>query len=114
MIFKGGIRTRDEMCLHMFTYYPRMNDIYTCVNLNHYSAWEKMLNSSSIDEQKIEDWLKNQTWTEESKNQWQRFYDHATRNIYYGRSGHFQSRILPTFPIYTDLKTESCQNLNYN
>lgn len=100
------------MCLHMFTYYPRMNDLYTCVNLNHGSAWENLMNTTSIDEKKIQDWLNNQTWTDESAFEFQRFFNTATRVVLYGRSGHSQMEILPNFPIYEDLKDESCGKVN--
>lgn len=96
----------------MFTYYPRMNDIYTCMNLNHYSVWENLLNTTAIDETKIKEWLNNQTWTEQSTLQWQKLFNKATRMVVYGRSGHPQSQILSTFPVYEDLKSESCQKPN--
>ncbi|CAF2059300.1 unnamed protein product [Rotaria magnacalcarata] len=37
-ITSGCERTRDEMCLHMFTYYPRMNNFYACITVNDDSA----------------------------------------------------------------------------
>lgn len=44
---QGGERTKDEMCFHMFTYYPRMNDLYNCVTVIDQSAWQDMLNTNS-------------------------------------------------------------------
>jgi hypothetical protein len=44
--FQGGEKSKDEMCLNMFMYYPRMNDFYTCRTLNAYSSWQTMLNTS--------------------------------------------------------------------
>ena len=44
---KGGERTRDEMCFHMFTYYPRLSDLYSCVTVNDNSAWRDVMNTSS-------------------------------------------------------------------
>ncbi|CAF0896019.1 unnamed protein product [Adineta steineri] len=82
----GGERTRDEMCLHMFTYYPRMNDLYTCVTINDKSAWQDIMNtSSSIDNKIIKEWFLAKTWTSESKIQ-----------------------CLPVLPTYEDLKPEGC------
>ncbi len=44
---KGGQRTKDEMCLHMFTYYPRMDDMYLCGSINDPSEWVKKMNVST-------------------------------------------------------------------
>ncbi len=44
MNIQGGERTRDEMCLHMFTYYPRMNNLYGCMTANTMEAWQVQLN----------------------------------------------------------------------
>jgi len=41
---KGGERTKDEMCLHMFTYYPRMNNLYSCMTLHTAKTFETVLN----------------------------------------------------------------------
>ncbi|CAM4934262.1 unnamed protein product [Rotaria socialis] len=44
----GCERTRDEMCLHMFTYYPRMNDFYACLAVNDDSVWSAMMNKTAL------------------------------------------------------------------
>ncbi len=97
------------MCFHMFTYYPRMNDLYTCVNLNDESAWQDFMNTTLLDHKHLKEWILNRTWTEESTIQWQNFYNRAARFVLYGRSGHFKTEILPNFPIYKDLKHEICK-----
>ncbi|CAF4000838.1 unnamed protein product [Rotaria sordida] len=107
----GGERTRDEMCLHMFTYYPRMNDLYTCITYNDNSAWKDIMNtSSSINNEQLKQWLLARTWTSESTIQWQNFYDRASRVVIYGGSGHLDSQILPVLPTYKDLKHETCND----
>ena len=47
LFFKGGEQTKDEMCLHMFLYYPRMNNLSSCITLNSGSVWQSMMNTSS-------------------------------------------------------------------
>jgi len=42
--------------------------------------------SSTYSYGRVEAWLKNQTWTEESKVGWQEFYNNASRYLGYGRS----------------------------
>ncbi|UJR14303.1 hypothetical protein I4U23_001293 [Adineta vaga] len=105
----GGKRTRDEMCVHMFTYYPRMSDLYACVTVNHPSAWQNVMNiSSSIDDKQLKEWILAKKWTTDSAKQWQNFYESASRNVIYGRSGYFQSQTLSNLPTYEDLKTKEC------
>ncbi|UJR07225.1 hypothetical protein I4U23_011513 [Adineta vaga] len=106
----GGEKTKEEMCLHMFTYYPRMNDMYMCGSINHPSAWQKMMNvSSTPSKSAVRRWLSNITWTSEVANQWQEFYNTAPRRLFYGRSGDMQHEDLPALPTYKDLPTEICQ-----
>ncbi|CAF0775985.1 unnamed protein product [Adineta ricciae] len=105
----GGERTKDEMCVNMFTYYPRMNDLYACVTLNHDSAWQDVMNTSSpIDYKQVKDWLLTKNWTSESTKQWQNFYERAPRLVIYGKSGYFQDQMLSTLPTYEDFKAEEC------
>ncbi len=47
LVFEGGERTKDEMCLHMFPYYPRMSNLSSCITLNSESAWKSMMNTFS-------------------------------------------------------------------
>ncbi len=45
--FKGGEPTKDEMCAHIFTYYPRMDDDLTvCFNRNTFESLQDKMNSS--------------------------------------------------------------------
>jgi len=99
----GGEKSKDEMCLNMFIYYPRMNDFYTCRTLNAYSSWQTMLNTSeTINEKMLKQWLESRTWTSTSAMQFQNFYDQAARLLIYGRAGHFQNATLPHLPSYHD------------
>ncbi|CAF2984106.1 unnamed protein product [Rotaria sp. Silwood2] len=107
----GGESTRDEMCLHMFTYYPRMNDLYMCIASNDKSAWKDIMNtSSSINDEQLKQWLLDRSWTSGLTIQWQNFYDRTSRIVAYGRSEHFKSQILPVLPTYEDLKHEICDD----
>lgn len=42
----GGESTKDEMCLHMFSYYPRVNNLYTCLSLIPLPSWTVVVDSS--------------------------------------------------------------------
>ncbi|CAF1123173.1 unnamed protein product [Adineta ricciae] len=107
----GGEKTKNEMCLNMFTYYPRMNDMYMCATVNHPSAWKKQMNvSETPSSAAIQRWLQNITWTPELKEQWQQFYNSAPRRGFYGRSGQFHSKEIKVLPSYKDLPSETCQN----
>ena len=44
--YKGGERTKDEMCVHAFTFYPRINDLYGCSTLIDNSALQNVMNTS--------------------------------------------------------------------
>jgi hypothetical protein len=44
--FQGGESTREEMCLQIVTYYPRMRDNYMCLNLIAHEEWEARMNES--------------------------------------------------------------------
>ena len=82
------------MCLHMFSYYPRMNDMYMCGSINDPSAWAKKMNVSTYvsdyinysfvcfflyffrlpDNNTVKQWLLDLKWTPELAVQWQEFY----------------------------------------
>ncbi|CAF0875388.1 unnamed protein product [Adineta ricciae] len=110
-LYPGGEKTKNEMCLNMFTYYPRMNDMYMCATVNHPSAWKKQMNvSEAPSSAAIQRWLQNITWTHELKEQWQQFYNNAPRRGFYGRSGQFHSKEIKVLPSYKDLPSETCQN----
>lgn len=50
---QGGERTRDEMCLHMFIYYPRMDRVHACISRNYGTAWGSVLKNISWDSRKL-------------------------------------------------------------
>lgn len=52
--------------------------------------------------------LLTRTWSSESSTEWQKFYDRASRSVYYGKSGSFHTSFLPALPTYEDLKVETC------
>ncbi|CAF2793599.1 unnamed protein product [Rotaria sp. Silwood2] len=107
----GGERTKDEMCLHYFLYYPRLKNFYTCLSFNSQEAWEKVMNSSesTFDYAKLGKWLKELKWTQESVVQWQKFFNDAPRSIVAGVAGNFKLINLPKIPEYEDLKSEECK-----
>ena len=41
--FQGGERTVDEMCLHMFTYFPRMENLSVCLSVIYPVSWMSFL-----------------------------------------------------------------------
>lgn len=61
-----------------------------------------------IDNVKLEQWLRNLTWTPKSVAQWQEFYNEAQRSIMYDRGSSMEFNILPTIPKYEDLQVETC------
>ncbi|CAF0997031.1 unnamed protein product [Adineta steineri] len=107
----GGERTKDEMCLHMFTYYPRMNNFYGCMNTNSQNAWKQAMNVTEPveDYMKFQQWLRDLKWTPESINKWQEFYDNAPRLLIAGGAGNFTYEELPRLPEYIDLKPQECK-----
>jgi uncharacterized Zn-finger protein len=91
------------------------------------TAWQTLMNTSSsvllnkhlnssvflnlnrpIDNIKLEQWLRNLTWTPESVAQWQEFYNKAPRLIIYDRGNQTDSEVLPIIPKYEDIKVEPC------
>ncbi|CAF4866020.1 unnamed protein product [Rotaria sp. Silwood1] len=97
----GGERTKDEMCLHMMTYYPRMNNMYGCVTTNNRER-------TPFDYSKFVEWLLNLTWTPERAVQWQEFYDTTSRVLMYGASPNLQFNNMSRLPKYEDLKPVPC------
>ena len=45
-VFQGGESTKEEMCLHMLSYYPRMPNMYMCLSNIPQPAWTAVVNSS--------------------------------------------------------------------
>ncbi|CAF1402975.1 unnamed protein product, partial [Didymodactylos carnosus] len=83
IITLGGERTKDEMCLHYFLYYPRMKTFPSCLSSNSPEAWTKIMNisKSTFDNEKLGIWLKELKWTPELLVQWQKFFNEASRTI---------------------------------
>ncbi|CAF5050635.1 unnamed protein product, partial [Rotaria magnacalcarata] len=81
----GGQRTTDEMCSQIFTYYPRVKDLYGCFSMNHPDAWQAIRNrvSNDFNNTEILDWIKNIEWTPTVAAQWQEFYNDASRMVTY-------------------------------
>ncbi|CAF2918621.1 unnamed protein product [Rotaria sp. Silwood2] len=107
----GGERTKDEMCLHYFLYYPRMKNYHGCLSLNSKEAWKKVMNSSesTFDYGKLGEWLKRLKWTPESVLQWQKFYNDAPRSVVAGLGDNFKWINLTKIPEYEDLKPVECK-----
>jgi len=107
----GGERTKDEMCTHSFTYYPRINNLCLCVSTPSDSAWETMTdNSSFTDSDKFIQWLNDIKWTPELAVKWQEFYNKASRRILIG-GDHFETEFINSIPKYEDLKPEECSTV---
>ena len=113
----------------MFTYYPRMDDMYSCQTSIHPLAWQKIMNASTYvpdyincfilcfcvyffrlpNSNTVRGWLLNLKWTPELAVQWQEFYNNAARTLRAGRAGQSYTQVLPTLPAYQDLPSEICQ-----
>lgn len=113
------------MCLHMFTYYPRMNDFYLCGTMNHPLSWQKIMKTSTYifyfieylsfiyflripTFDQVKQWLLNLTWTPQLATQWQEFYNTASRLLLYGSAGQMENEMIPTLPTYKDLQPDIC------
>ncbi|CAF4332885.1 unnamed protein product [Rotaria sp. Silwood2] len=106
----GGEKIKDEICLHRMIYYPRMNNMYGCMNMNSPQAWLSMMNtsSSSLNYTELQQWLLNLTWTPERAVQWQEFYNTVSRVLIYGAAPNLQFDMMPSLPKYEDLKPVPC------
>ncbi|CAF3197010.1 unnamed protein product [Rotaria socialis] len=105
----GGERTKDEMCLHFFTYYPRIDNFSACFTMNTIEWWQKMMNSTSeFDYQQTKQWLLDLKWTAELAAQWQRSYDDAPLHSVFARNGQFEDENLGQPSKYEDLKSAEC------
>jgi hypothetical protein len=43
---KGGEKTTEEMCLHFFTYFPRVEDLSVCYTMNTVESLQNKINPS--------------------------------------------------------------------
>ncbi|CAF4086085.1 unnamed protein product, partial [Rotaria sp. Silwood1] len=110
----GGQRTKDEMCSHTFTYYPRINNLFLCASMQSFSAWQTVIDNSSsnFDREKFNEWLRNIKWTDELKIKWQEFYNKGSRRIILGGGNQFDTDLEYTIPTYEDFKSEECHRSN--
>ncbi|CAF0842897.1 unnamed protein product [Didymodactylos carnosus] len=115
IITLGGERTEDEMCLHMFTYYPRMKDIYKCTTMVSLHSWSTMWYNKTVTDEKTDlvdfkQWLRqNITWTTDLKEKWQTFYNQAELTLMSGVSGQLNIQTIH-LPKYQDLTPEQCNS----
>ncbi|CAF1144593.1 unnamed protein product [Adineta ricciae] len=107
---RGGGRTKDEMCIHGFVYYPRMNNLSMCLTHNDWSAWKRFLNVSveNFDETALQEILVKIKWTPQLVAQWQSFYDSTARGVTYGQSPFIIAETFAALPKYQDLEPERC------
>jgi len=108
----GGEATKNEMCLHMFSYYPRVNNLYSCLNGIPFDVFLKKINASGEvrNESMIYSWLLQRKWTKDSAKEWQEFYNEAPRVMFAGHTADFIIEKVPQIPRYTDLKDETCKS----
>ncbi|CAF1585953.1 unnamed protein product [Rotaria sp. Silwood1] len=106
----GGEATRNEMCLHMFTYYPRMNNLHLCSMTNSMEAWAQVTNNSiPLDYNSIVKWLTDRQWTTQSIADWQTFYNSTSKTLIYDNGGNITLVDLPKLPDYEDFKPYQCK-----
>ncbi|CAF1351319.1 unnamed protein product [Adineta steineri] len=111
----GGESTTNEMCLHMFTYYPRVNNLYGCITVLSPTSWANFLKmNSTYNSTAVEQIAANITWTTNLRTQWQNFYNNASRVTVYGTSGNMSRIFLPKIPYYADLAQENCTVQKYD
>ncbi|CAF3793088.1 unnamed protein product [Rotaria sp. Silwood1] len=107
---EGGERTRDEMCLHFVTYYPRMDDLSVCFTMNTVQSLQDIINSSApFDYFAAKKWFLDLKWTPESSKQWQEYYNKAPRLSVFARAGQFETEPLDAVPKYQDFEPVQCQ-----
>ncbi|CAF3360260.1 unnamed protein product [Rotaria socialis] len=106
----GGEATRNEMCLHMFTYYPRMNNLHVCSMTNSREAWAQVTNNSiPLDYNSIVKWLTDRQWTTQSIVDWQTFYNSTSKTLIYDNGDKIIVVDLPKLPTYEDFEPYQCK-----
>ncbi|CAF1944661.1 unnamed protein product [Rotaria magnacalcarata] len=106
----GGEATRNEMCLHMFTYYPRMNNLHVCSMTNSREAWAQVTNNSiPLDYNSIVKWLTDRQWTTQSIVDWQTFYNSTSKTLIYDNGDKIIMVDLPKLPTYEDFEPYQCK-----
>ncbi|CAF3878929.1 unnamed protein product [Rotaria sp. Silwood2] len=97
--YAGGLQTKDEMCVQILAYYPRMKNLSICISIQSPSALQTMTNNVTFtDMDQFKQWLHNLKWTPELGTKWQEFYNHSSRLVIYGAEGHFQIESIDSFP----------------
>jgi len=105
----GGEATRDEMCLHMFTYYPRMKDMYGCIMFSPMEEWQTLLNvNGTIDYPTLKKLFQEKIWTNGDAEKWQKFYDTSPRTLIYGVAGNHTFERVSKLPEYKDFDPPQC------
>ena len=115
------------MCLHMFTYYPRMNNLRFCWMTNSMEAWARVTNDSMsvefsficlndmflfcrpLDYNSIFKWLTDRQWTTQSIADWQTFYNSTSKVLIYDNGGNRDFADLPKLPDYEDFEPYQCK-----
>ncbi|CAF1379082.1 unnamed protein product, partial [Adineta ricciae] len=107
----GGERTSEEMCLHFFTYYPRLDeDLSSCYRINSYEAILRKINYSlPFNYTQIKQWLLDIEWTPESSKEWQTFIDTVPRLAAFTMGGQWISESLDPSATYKDFDPVICQ-----
>ncbi|CAF3621444.1 unnamed protein product [Rotaria sp. Silwood1] len=110
----GGESVHDEMCLHIFTYYPRMNDTSICLNMISIFSWQKLMNknlSLNFNHEEFKQWLMNINWTSQLATQWQEFYNNASRFVLFNGPNNLEIITLVQLPKYEDFKQNECNRI---
>lgn len=115
------------MCLHMFTYYPRMNNLHLCLMTNSMEAWAQVTNNSMsvklsficlnhiflfcrpLDYNSIVNWLTDRQWTTQSIADWQTFYNSSSKLLVYDNGDKVIVVDLPKLPSYKDFEPYQCK-----
>ncbi|CAF1307283.1 unnamed protein product [Rotaria sordida] len=110
IITLGGESTKQEMCLHFFSYYPRMPDLSVCLNLMTPQSWNALINDSSIpfSQSNLIRWLLQRQWTTALATKWQEFYNNALRIVVYGQITHIESMLATLPPRLQDVEPDKC------
>ncbi|CAF1153779.1 unnamed protein product, partial [Rotaria sordida] len=110
VITLGGEPSTSEMCTQIFMYYPRMNNIYSCLSAISNKSWSLMYNGSmngtetygSDDHKNFVQWLLNLEWSPSFIEKWREFFSTAERKTTSGVAGNRQAMI-HFIPKYKDL-----------
>ncbi|UJR07214.1 hypothetical protein I4U23_011502 [Adineta vaga] len=107
----GGEKTSEEMCLHFFTYYPRMDgDLSSCYRMNSYQSLQEKINASAPFNYLIaKQWLLDRKWTKESAKEWQTYLDIVPRTAVFAKGNNWEGEPLDPLATYKDFEPIVCQ-----